>query len=255
MLVNSAYPPESRSADAFLAEVKAGMDRTTTMHHAFLSRFRDERLSTEELKTFGVLWYKVARMHKKAFPAVILNVTDDDVRFDLIEILREEYGNGDKRRIHARLLLRFLSALGLDEGDVDRATTPREVGRFGEEVLTIWKDGPEGRAFGLHFGLEYLASALHGYFADGLAKYEFLSRETREYFEYHRVAEVEHADHSEAGFRFYAAGAARRELLCGVEDAVELLEGLWSAFDRYVFGTDRGHQGSGHGLDPVSWTG
>lgn len=219
-----------------MVAAKRLMDRSTAMHHRFLARFRDEALSRDQLRTFAILWYKTAREHKRAFPALIWNLPDDDVRFDLIDILREEYGNGDRQMIHARLLLRFLAALEISEQDVDAIATPPEVSQFGSTVLTIWRDGAPAYAFGLHFALEYLASALHVYFADGLLKYDFLTRKDREYFEYHRVAEERHADHSETGFRFYATTEEERALLVrGVHEGLASLDELWASFERLVF--------------------
>src|SRR5437870_221653 len=92
-----------KHASECLAAAKTRMDRSSTINHRFLARFRDETLSRDQLRTFAVLWYKTAREHKLAFPALIWNLPDDDVRFDLIDILREEYGNGDRDMIHARL--------------------------------------------------------------------------------------------------------------------------------------------------------
>lgn len=226
----------SRPEDT-LASAKQRMEKSGVMDHRFLKRFRVDVLSRDQLRTFAVLWYKTARLHKLAFPALIWNVPDDDVRFDLIDILREEYGDGDRSMIHARLLLRFLSALGVTEGDVETAPTPLEIEQFGREVLATWRDAAPAQAFGLHFALEYLASALHVYFADGLLKYDFLTRHDREYFEYHRVAEEQHADHSEAGFLFYAETEDGQALLTrGVEEGLALLRQLWTAFERLIPG-------------------
>jgi len=232
---------EFHTAEESLASIKSSMDPSRAKQHLFLLRFETGRLERDQLIRFALAWYHTARRHKEAFPVVVWNTLDDDVRFDLIEILREEYGNGNRENIHARMLLRFLRALGIGDSDIRNAVLPAEIERFGREVLRIWKDSPPARAFGLHFALEYLAAALHKHFAVGLEKYEFLKTADREYFDYHRVAEEQHADHSEAGYLYYAADPQQRDLLdSGVRDGMSLLESLWDAFNVYVFGTDDG---------------
>jgi len=217
--------------EEFLASTKKTMEASRAMRHPFLQQFRDAQLPLEALRTFGILWYKTARYHKQAFPALIWNIPDDNVRFDLIDILREEYGNGDRTMIHASMLQRFLTALGVSEADVEATPTPAGIQAFGARVLEIWRGAPPAYAFGLHFALEYLAASLHTYFADGLEKYPFLSIGDRQYFEFHRAAEPMHADLSEAGFLHYAISEENRAALTtSVEEGITLLNHLWDTF-------------------------
>jgi pyrroloquinoline quinone (PQQ) biosynthesis protein C len=220
----------------FLESLKALMGDTPVMHHPFLTRFEAEHLSNAQLSRFAVQWYKTARKHKEAFPALVYNVKDDDVRFDLIDILNEEYGSGDREKIHARLLQRFLRALGISEEDVRNTPTLPAVESFGDEVLRIWRDGDHVYAFGLHFALEYLASSLHSHFAEGLSKYATIAESDKEYFNFHKVAEKQHSDFSEGGMLFYATDEEKRLLLRrGVEKGMELLGRLWDEFYDHVF--------------------
>jgi pyrroloquinoline quinone (PQQ) biosynthesis protein C len=223
-------------ATEFLESLKAKMSASPVMHHPFLIGFESERLDGAQLRKFAVQWYKTARKHKEAFPALIYNVKADDVRFDLIDILNEEYGSGDREKIHARLLQRFLGALGVSDEDVRDTPTLPAVDFFGEEVLRIWRDDNEVYAFGLHFALEYLASSLHVHFADGLSKYASLTEFDTEYFNFHKVAEKQHSDFSEGGILFYGITEENRLLLRrGIETGIELLGRLWDDFQDYVF--------------------
>jgi pyrroloquinoline quinone (PQQ) biosynthesis protein C len=221
---------------AFVASQKTRMRESGVMDHPFLLRFASTRLDRDQLRRFAIQWYKTARAHKLAFPALVLNTRDDDIRFDLIEILNEEYGSGDREKIHARLLMHFLRALGAEEEDVEASPTLGAVDSFSKRVLAIWRDADPIRAFGLHFALEYLASALHAHFARGLRKYEFLSQQDRRYFDYHEEAEPHHADFSELGMHTYADTPSNRCLLeLGVEEGIQLLGQLWDEFDAHVF--------------------
>src|SRR5437773_644497 len=106
--------------EGFLKTTKGRMLSDAIMHHRFLTEFERQELGRDELKKFAIQWYKTARAHKQAFPTLIYNTRDDEIRFDLIDILNEEYGDGNRELIHARLLMRFLNALGLSERDVEQ---------------------------------------------------------------------------------------------------------------------------------------
>lgn len=86
------------------------------MSHPFLDRFAAGELDDQGLRRFAVQWYKTARVHKRAFPYVVAVTRNDDIRFGLIHILNEEYGEGNSDRIHARLLERLLQRLGISLG-------------------------------------------------------------------------------------------------------------------------------------------
>ena len=213
--------------NSLLAEVAA---------HPFHVRFR-AGLTHGQMCRFAVQWHITARLHKAAFPAVILNTHDDDIRFDLIEILREEYGSGERDKIHSRSLARFLGSLGLDAQRVTDADAILPVKHFGDQVLGIWRDAVPARAFGLHFGLETIASFLHDTFATGVA--ESRLPVNNEYFEMHRTAEQAHADISLDGFlKYAAANDDRSQLLRGVDDSRKLLRTLLDGLTVHVFGSD-----------------
>lgn len=206
------------------------------MHHPFLLRFEQGTLGRQGLARFIIQWCKTAKAHREAFPALIANIKNDDIRFELIEILYEEYGNGDRASIHARLLERLLRALGLTGSDVENTPTLPAITRFGSRILDIWGNGEHPIAFGLHFGLEYLASSQQQYCARGMAKYNFLSAHEREYFDLHAKAEIRHVAYSEAGFLHYAQVPINREkLIIGVRAAESLLGALWEEFDKFLF--------------------
>lgn len=221
---------------ALLEDCKGEMDRGGTMHHPFLLRFEKGMLVREQIAIFMIQWYKTAQAHREAFPGLIANIKDDDVRFELINILYEEYGSGDRSRIHVRILDRLLRALDLTLADVARTETLPATAHFSDVVSELWSNGEPPVAFGLHFGLEYLASAQQQHCARGIAKYEFLSSRDREYFDLHAEAEVRHVACSEAGFLRYAEDVRNHEkLLHGVRTAGRLLGKLWDEFDELLF--------------------
>jgi len=219
-----------------LERCKSEMDQSGVMHHRFLTRFEERMLSREELSAFMIQWYKTATAHRRAFPGLIGNIKDDEIRFELIEILYEEYGNGDRTRIHGKLLARLLRALDLTLDHVVAVKALPAVSQFNVAISDIWFNGEHSFAFGLHFGLEYLASSQQAYCARGMRKYRFLSEEDREYFDLHAEAEIRHVAYSENGFLHYAEDEEQREkLVAGVREAIALLRALWDEFDGLLF--------------------
>jgi hypothetical protein len=183
-----------------------------------------------------IQWYKTASAHRRAFPGLIGNIKDDEIRFELIDILYEEYGNGDRTRIHGKLLERLLGALELTLDDVSQEAALPAVSRFDAAISDIWVNGEHPFAFGLHFGLEYLASSQQAYCARRMRKYRFLSGHDREYFDLHAEAEIRHVAYSESGFLRYAARPRdRNKLIEGIREANRLLGDLWGAFDQMLF--------------------
>ena len=208
------------------------MEHGVTMHHPFLKKFEKGILNRENLVKFMIQWYKLAQSHREAFPSLIANIKNDEVRFDLVNILYEEYGSGDKSQIHVKILDRLLIALDLTIADVNNSKTLPATKHFNEMVSDLWLNGEDCLAFGLHFGLEYLASAQQQYCARGMAKYAFISSFDREYFDLHAEAEVRHVACSEAGFLYYAEDFRNHnELICGIKTAEQLLSKLWDEFD------------------------
>src|SRR4051812_8834531 len=106
------------------------LDKSRVCHHPFLQHMTSRNLSDAEVHRFGIQWYKAAAAHKKAFPGLIYNTTNDVVRFDLIKILGDEYGNGQLEQIHAFMLLRFLDSLGYSLSDIANIPTIPEIKQF-----------------------------------------------------------------------------------------------------------------------------
>jgi pyrroloquinoline quinone (PQQ) biosynthesis protein C len=225
-----------RNLPSLLLEETTQSLRAEVAAHPFLDRFRSGPDRTQ-MSRFAVQWHITAKLHKDAFPAVILNTPDEETRFDLIEILREEYGSGDREKIHTKSLRRFLISLGVDPHQIADGGAIPEVKHFGDTVLSVWRDASPARAFGLHFALETIASLVHDAFAEGIMASQIPL--DNEYFEMHRTAEQGHADVSIGGFLRYALTLEdRTQLLRGVEDARELLRSLLDGLMAYVFSGD-----------------
>lgn len=202
--------------------------------HPFLVRFASGDIDVSALRRFGIQWYLTTRLHKAAFPALILNTADDDIRFDLIENLRDEYGSGVRADIHTRLLERFLLSIGLERHDFENAPLIEATRNFTSQVDDAWRHGDPVVAFGIHFAFEVAAARLHDAFATGVMSAPIPSDPT--YFQYHQTAEPHHAADSARGFALYATSASGRgKLIQGVRYATVMLTDFLDRIDLHVF--------------------
>src|SRR5580692_4071383 len=208
------------------------LDTRAVCQHHFLRNMNSKVLSADQVQRFGIQWYKAATAHKKAFPGLIYNTIDDVVRFDLIHILRDEYGNGNLHSIHASMLLRFLKSLGYSQADIASFPTIAEIQKFSERVDNIWLRQHPVKAFGVHYALEVLAAEMHQSFGRGLRTAADSASFDMEYFDYHGVAEIEHADVSDRGLLIYG-NEPKNELLLteGMCLGKELICLLWDGLD------------------------
>lgn len=220
-----------------IRQVKSMLDTSpaNASNHRFFRQFT-ERKSPEQIERFALQWYTAARSHKIAFPHLVAITTEDTIRFGLIEILRDEYGNGDPQKIHARLLEKFLkSGVGLSPETVANIQPVPEIAAFANTTLETWRDGNAVIAFGYHYALEYIAQDIHKVFFLGLKDCGF-SPETLEYFAYHSTAEEEHTRVTEKGFLHYANDRQNHnQLMEGVRSGAISLLRMWDGFHRHVF--------------------
>jgi pyrroloquinoline quinone (PQQ) biosynthesis protein C len=223
-------------SSTFLLHCQSLLKEGDTLHHVFLKKIKNEKLSEKQFRIFLSHWYQMSKSHREAFPRLIANIIDDEVRFDLIGILYEEYGDGNRGMIHGKILERMLTALEINKNFALNTTPLIATTAFNDTVKSVWLNGEHAYAYGLHFGLEYLATEQQRYFSNGMLKYNFLSKHSREYFELHAEAEVRHVQESEFGFEFYAANPDNQKLLeKGTLLAKELLSNLWNEMDKVVF--------------------
>lgn len=240
------------TAEDFLENITKDLAGHPIHTSLFLEQFKSRKLSPQQLRAFGIQWLKTTRSHKLAFPALIANITDDDTRFELIDILYEEYGAGNREKIHARLLEKFLFALQISSADIEHTTALPEVATFAEELAEIWKNENDVMALGLHFALEHLASTLMPTVAEGLRQYPELTEDDREYFTFHSSAETRHAHYAYAGVLRYAQEneGNRAELAAGVHKGIWLMENLYNGFLRCI--NERSSDYSHDGYAPLA---
>jgi pyrroloquinoline quinone (PQQ) biosynthesis protein C len=207
-----------------------------------LRRFQEKK-TPKQIRRFAAQWYITAAEHKRMFPSLIYITENDYTRQELIEILRDEYGNGDKEKIHSRLLAYFLMQLPpLAAHTLTIKDAIPEVREFAETTERMWvpREGSPApdpiRAFGYHYALETLATTLHRAFYQGLRE-EGFSKEALAYFRLHAKREAHHAALAAAGLRRYESATLSNyaPLLEGARDGCLAVRDLLEGFNRHVF--------------------
>lgn len=205
------------------------LDKGRASSHPFLKHFREDYFDFEDLHFFAVQWHLTARAHRLSFPWLIAAIEDETVRFDLVCILHEEYGEGDRKKLHVDLLAQFLATFGETKASVLDIEPIPPVATFHSELRKTWQTG-DARAFGLQYGLECLAREMQICFAEGLLKYNYISSESRQYFDIHAEAEKRHVSVTENGLDYYLhQDNGYDQLLSGVVLADNLLTDIWDA--------------------------
>ena len=202
------------------------MAESRAFTHNLLERMRTDRACVESAKRFAVQWFKAATAHKKAFPGLVYNVKDDEVRLGLIDILNEEYGFGELDMVHARVLYRFLQALGISVEEAEASETADGVDYFSRHVDAAWLKSDPDFAYGVHYALEFLAANMHQAFYVNVAKLG-LPEDSIAYFKIHSTAEIEHAEKARQGLKVLARDSeSEARLVAGMEHGTELVERL-----------------------------
>lgn len=219
----------------FVGSAQLLLDKGRAANHRFLEQFRKEHIDFEGLRFFAIQWFLTARAHRLAFPFLIAAIEDEAVRFDLVCILYEEYGQGNRSELHVDLLAQFLLPFGITKEAALNHEPISEVSNFHARLRETWQSG-DATAFGLQYGLEYLAQSMQVCFAQGLLKYDYIHARARAYFDLHAEAEVRHVSETENGLDYFLEknnGHAR--LMSGVQLADTLLASVWDGMHAEIF--------------------
>ncbi len=180
-------------------------------------------LSSEDLRwTFGQ-WRYAAKKHKEIFAYLIAITKKDRVRYELIQILYDEYGKGNPLFIHGDLLIQTLKYLEVIENEI--VPTEKNL-RFVETVDKLWKDESHPAvAYGCHLIFEEFGMLIHPKL---YALLNDVPAEYKLYSAYHNFAEIEHAEHAFKGMSDYSEEASQLEngIRQGFSALLDLLDAI-----------------------------
>lgn len=216
-----------------VAKCAAEIGGSRAHNHPFLRELRASGFDRDCARSFAAQWFKAALAHKQSFPGLVYSSTLDEIRLQLIEILREEYGFGEKDQIHSVVLERFLRALGLEAKEVILMPAEPEINAFAKGIDGAWAHGEPVSGFGVHFALEYLAARMHQFFYVAVSTIPGIEQDDIEYFKLHNAVEIQHCSTAMDGIRVLATDPANADrLLNGVRRGIQLVDLLLDGLHR-----------------------
>lgn len=162
----------------------------------FFQRFKDERLTREQLQAYFRQYHYFCKQFVKVLEGLLYMTPIDEVemRVELIKTLHSELGSGSIERAHVRQLERFGKALGVGDSELRQTEPIPEVSRYLQTLRRLFMEQDYLTALGSELAVETTAAAEFRYFYPGLTKYQAFTAEELAFFELHVQEEQQHSD-------------------------------------------------------------
>ncbi len=207
--------------------------------HPFFRRFRDERLSREQLRRWFRQYHYFCKRFVKALEGLLCATPIDELemRVELVKTLYSELGSGSTEHAHVRQLERFGEALGMFPSDL-RATEPAsEVAAYLRLLDDLFAGSDYLAALGAELAVETTAASEFRYFYPGLKRYPEFTTQELAFFELHVTEEQNHSDWLLAAVRKTATTPeAIARVAVGARSTVAAWDEFWKGVYREVFG-------------------
>ncbi len=208
--------------NSLIWKINKKIEEKSILKHPFYADWKSGRLTKPMLKEYAKQYYK----HVAAFPrylsAVHSKIEDfDDRRLVLQNLMDEENGNKN----HIDLWINFGKALGLTKEEIRNASAVDETNSFVNHFLktTNEKSIAEGVAC-LYAYESQIPNVSHEKIAGLVNFYGIDTQQGLEYFEVHKLADVEHSEAEKKLIEKYSAGHEEKVL----QAVDETLDAYWS---------------------------
>ena len=225
-------------ARAFIHSVEEEILQHEAVHHPFLKRFASEKLTLDQIRTFGLQHYQLVKVFLNYMTNLLPKIPDKDAADLFRTVFDDEFGQHTIFRSHPALYRNFLKALGLQDEAWGRVNLLPEVSGFieGHMELTRGKDF----LFGLGAvgpGHEFSIPTMFAYLVKGLKNNTSLTDEDIEYFTLHIIEDKEHAVvFNELISRHVESEEGQKRLRDGAMRSLALRKTFWDGLQRAVFG-------------------
>ena len=206
--------------------------------HPFFRRFRDERLSREQLRRWFRQYHYFCKRFVKALEGLLCATPIDELemRVELVKTLYSELGSGSAERAHVRQLERFGKALGVLPSDLGSTDPVPEVTAYLRLLDSLFTGSDYLAALGAELAVETTAASEFRYFYPGLKRYPEFTAEDLAFFELHVTEEQNHSDWLLSAVRKTATTPeAIARVAAGARSTVEAWDEFWNGVYREVF--------------------
>lgn len=224
----------STSAQDYFEELEEEIRAHPALHHPFLEKFRQGKLSLDRIRIFARQYYLYSRWFGRYVAAIIANIPDERPRAFLIKNLYQEYGEEDPANTHPAIFRRFMDALRLDPNEVEETEPLPETRLFIHEYLFTCRNGHFIEALGaMGPGTESIVPYIYRPIYEGLKKEPSLKEDDIEFFSLHMTLDVEHSANIKEALLQYAEKEQNQKLIKqGAIAALSARTVLWNGLER-----------------------
>ena len=208
------------------------------VHHPFLRRFADGRLTLHQIRLFGLQHYQLVRIFTTYMTNLLPRLPDPDAAKLFRTVFDDEFGQHTIFNSHPALYRTFLKSLGLDDAEWGRVDPLPETSGFIEFHMELTRAGDFRSALGaIGPGHEYSIPIMFTYLVDGLRRSGLVPEETISYFTLHISEDKEHAKvFNELLVRYMTTDESRARVRDGVMKSLQARGCFWNGLHRAVFG-------------------
>ena len=230
---------ERIGAQAFIHSLEEEILHHEAVHHPFLKRFASEKLTIEQIQTFGLQHYQLVKVFVNYMTNLLPKIPDKDAAALFRTVFDDEFGQHTIFRSHPALYRNFLKALGLSDEAWGRVKLLSEVSSFieGHMQLTRGQDFLSGLG-AVGPGHEFSIPTMFTYLIQGLKKNTDLTDEQIEYFSLHIEEDKEHAVvFNKLISRHVETEEGQKRLRDGAMRSLSYRKTFWDGLQRAVFGS------------------
>lgn len=225
-------------ARTFIHSLEEEILQHPAVHHPFLKRFSSEKLTREQIQTFGLQHYQLVKIFVNYMTNLLPKIPDKDAADLFRVVFDDEFGQHTIFRSHPALYRNFLKALGLSDEAWGRVTRLPEVAAFIEGHMALTRGDDFVYALGaIGPGHEFSIPTMFTYLIDGIRKNTDLTAEDVEYFALHIEEDKEHAVvFNKLIVRHVGTDAGQQRLRDGALHSLSLRKKFWDGIEASVFG-------------------
>ena len=178
---------------SWLAELRDEVGAHPGVNHLLLSRLRTGRYTKSDYKVFGLQHYPMVGTFTRYMELLLLRAPSSEQKLWLAKVLVDEYGEGSDGDDHAKLYLRYMRSMGVEEGEEETTPLCAAVWEFIGNHLRICSEEPFLVGLGaLGPGHEWAIPKMFHKIIPGLER-AGLGYEDRRYFDLHTEQDLDHA--------------------------------------------------------------
>ena len=198
ILIDNEQLPQATAEEfelsPWLSELRDEVAAHPGVNHLLLSRLRTGRYTKGDYKVFGLQHYPMVGTFTRYMELLLLRAPSSEQKLWLAKVLVDEYGEGSDGDDHAKLYLRYMRAMGVEDGEEETTPLCAAVWEFIGNHLRICREEPFLVGLGaLGPGHEWAIPKMFHQIIPGLER-AGMGFEERMYFDLHTEQDIDHAN-------------------------------------------------------------